>query len=146
MLNCMVLNGDTQAIQALVDYFEKLNSALADVRKLVQKEEMPLFVKEGNKIVRLTKEEILYIEGFGDYVKIYSLTQKPFLSQISLKRFETILDSRYFCRVHRSYIVSILHINCIEHKRIQIKNQLIPSVCLYKNKLKGGHGRTIRST
>ena len=59
MLNCMVLNGDTQAIQALVDYFEKLNSALADVRKLVQKEEMPLFVKEGNKIVRLTKEEIL---------------------------------------------------------------------------------------
>jgi DNA-binding LytR/AlgR family response regulator len=43
-----------------------------------------------------------------------------------LKRFEEFLDRNRFCRVHRSYIVSLSHINYIERKRIRIGEELIP--------------------
>lgn len=86
----------------------------------------PLFVKEGNKIIRLRKEEILFLEGYGDYVKIHVREGKPLLSQMSLKKFEEALPGKNFCRVHRSFIVAISQINYIEKKRIRIGKELIP--------------------
>lgn len=86
----------------------------------------PLFVREGNKIVRLCSEEILFLEGYGDYVKIHLRQGKPLLSQLSLKKFETTLPAAFFCRVHRSFIVAIPQINYIEKKRIRIGKELIP--------------------
>ena len=126
MLKCMILDRDIQALNAFVEYLEQMNAALADVRQLVKRKETPIFVREGNKIIRLKEDEILFIEGFGDYAKVYRSSGKPLLSQIPLKRFEEILDNRSFCRVYRSYIVSIPHINSIEHRRIQIGQSLIP--------------------
>lgn len=86
----------------------------------------PLFVREGNKIIRLRKEEILFIEGYGDYAKIHLCEGKTLLSQISLKKFEETLPDDEFCRVHRSFIVSLSQINYIERKRIRIGKELIP--------------------
>lgn len=86
----------------------------------------PFFVKEGNKIIRLCKEEILFLEGYGDYVKIHLRDGKLLLSQMSLKRFEEFLPGTNFCRVHRSYIVALSQINYIEKKRIRIGKELIP--------------------
>lgn len=112
----------------LNSYFERLYKAIDHVHDMIDKEqaEQPLFVKEGNKIVRVDQSEILYLEGYGDYVKIHHTNGKILLSQVSLKRFETCLDKKKFCRVHRSYIIAILHINYIERKRIRIGNELIP--------------------
>ena len=88
--------------------------------------EQPVFVREGSKIIRLRREDILFLEGYGDYVKIHRTTGKPLLSQVSLKRFEENLADGLFCRVHRSYIVSLSHISYIERKRIRIGDELIP--------------------
>lgn len=107
---------------------EKLDKALADVHEVLNKEqvEQPVFVREGSRIIRLQREEILFLEGYGDYVKIHRTTGKPLLSQVSLKRFEEYLDTHSFCRVHRSYIVALAQINYIERKRIRIGQELIP--------------------
>ena len=51
---------------------------------------------------------------------------KPILSQVSLNRLVECLSGNNFCRVHRSYIVSLSHINYIERKRIRIDGALIP--------------------
>ena len=86
----------------------------------------PVFLREGTRIVRLNQEDILYLEGYGgDYIKVHRTEGKPILSQVSLKRFEECLGGN-FCRVHRSYIVSLSHINYIERKRIRIDGALIP--------------------
>lgn len=85
-----------------------------------------IFVREGNRIIRLLTDDILFLEGFGDYVKVYRTTEKTLLLRVSLKRFEEILEKRLFCRVHRSYIVSVSRIDYIEHKRIRIGQTLIP--------------------
>ncbi|MCC8198786.1 MAG: LytTR family transcriptional regulator [Tannerellaceae bacterium] len=128
MLKCITFEGDASSLNTLMEYFEKLDKALADVHKVLHKEQadQPIFVKEGSKIIRVPREDILYLEGYGDYVKIHRTTDKPLLSQMSLKRFESSLSSRDFCRVHRSYIVAISQINYIERKRIRIGNELIP--------------------
>ena len=49
-------------LNALMGYFEKLDKALADVHEVLHKEqtEQPVFVREGSKIIRLRKEEILF--------------------------------------------------------------------------------------
>lgn len=128
MLKCITFDGDASMLHTLIGYFEKLDQALAEVHEVLHQEQaqQPIFVREGNKIMRLRREEILFLEGYGDYVKIHRINGKPLLSQVSLKRFEECLCGNRFCRVHRSYIVSIAHINYIERKRIRIENELIP--------------------
>ena len=123
MLKCITFDGDASTLNTLMGYFEKLDKALADVHQVLSKEqtERPIFVREGSKIIRLRREE-----GYGDYVKVHRINGKPLLTQVSLKRFEEFLDRNRFCRVHRSYIVSLSHINYIERKRIRIGEELIP--------------------
>ena len=121
MLKCITFDGDTSTLNTLMGYFEKLDKALADVHQALSKEqtERPIFVREGSKIIRLRREEILFLE-------VHRINGKPLLTQLSLKRFEEFLDRNRFCRVHRSYIVSLSHINYIERKRIRIGEELIP--------------------
>lgn len=128
MLKCITFDGDASTLNTLMGYFEKLDKALHEVHEILYKEqsEQPIFVREGSKIIRLHKDEILFLEGFGDYVKVHRTSGKPLLSQSSLKRFEENLDRSLFCRVHRSYIVALSQINYIERKRIRIGNEMIP--------------------
>ena len=94
MLKCITFDGDTSTLNTLMGYFEKLDKALADVHQALSKEqtERPIFVREGSKIIRLRREEILFLEGYGDYVKVHRINGKPLLTQVSLKRFEEFLD------------------------------------------------------
>lgn len=128
MLKCITFDGDASTLNDLIGYFEKLDKALADVHEVLYKEqtEQSIFIREGTKIIRLRREEILFPEGYGDYVKIHHTTGKPLLSQVSLKRFEECLGGTCFCRVHRSYIVALFHISYIERKWIKIESELIP--------------------
>lgn len=139
MLKCITFDGDASTLNALMGYFEKLDKALSDVHEVLHKEqtEQPIFVREGSKIIRIHKEEILFLEGYGDYVKIHRTTGKPLLSQVSLKRFEEKLGEGLFCRVHRSYIVALPQINYIERKRIRIGDELIPISDSYLSGLMG---------
>ena len=75
MLKCITFDGDTSTLNTLMGYFEKLDKALADVHQVLSKEqtERPIFVREGSKIIRLRREEILFLEGDGDYVKVHRI-------------------------------------------------------------------------
>ena len=142
MLKCITFDGDASTLDMLMGYFKRLDQALAEVHQVLDKEqaERLIFVKEGSKIVRLRCEEILYLEGYGDYVKIHRVSGKTLLTQVSLRRFEECLDKERFCRVHRSYIVSLAHINYIEHKRIRIGDALLPISDSYLPALMGKLG------
>ncbi|MDR1161261.1 MAG: LytTR family transcriptional regulator [Tannerellaceae bacterium] len=128
MLKCITFDGDAATLDSLMSYLEKLDKVLEEIHEGLQKKQTErfLFVKEGNRMIRLPPEDILFLEGYGDYVKIHRTNGKLLLSQVSLKRFENCLAGQPFCRVHRSYIVAIAHINYIEHKRIRIGKELIP--------------------
>ena len=72
-----------------------------------------IVVKNGQKIVILSVDDIDYFEAQDDYVMLHSSKGK-FLKQKTMKYFEEHLDNKNFIRVHRSYIAKINSIQQIE--------------------------------
>ncbi|WP_352422224.1 LytTR family DNA-binding domain-containing protein [Proteiniphilum sp.] len=92
-----------------------------------------IFVKSDYKLLHVLFDDILYIEGLKDYVKIYTEGQpKPILSLISLKSLEEDLPPDRFMRVHRSYIIHKNKISSINKKRIIIGEKQIPMGDTYR--------------
>ena len=94
-----------------------------------------LFLKSEYKIRRINFNDILYIEGLKDYVKVYLSGQdKPILSLNTIKVLEQKLPEEHFMRVHRSYIVNLDKIDTIERGRIVFGKVYIPVSDQYKDK------------
>ncbi len=94
-----------------------------------------LFLKSDYKIKRINFNDILYIEGLKDYVKVYTYNDpKPVLSLTSLKTLEAKLPESKFMRVHRSFIVNLDRIATIERSRIVFGKAYIPVSEQYKDK------------
>lgn len=84
-----------------------------------QKAESDLVFKTDYKQVRVKPENILYIEGMGEYLKIYHLdATTPLVVLMSMKRILEQLPDDRFARVHKSYIVNLRRI--INNSRTQI--------------------------
>ncbi len=86
-----------------------------------------ILVKTDYKTILIKLNNILYIEGLKDYIKIYtSGNSKPVITLNSLKRLQQNLPSDKFSRVHKSYIVGLDHINAINKTQVMIKDKFIP--------------------
>ncbi len=94
-----------------------------------------LFLKSDYKIHRINFDDILYIEGLKDYVKVYLRNEpKPLLTISSMKQIEAKLPVTRFMRVHRSFIVNLSRIEIIERFRIVFGKVYIPVSDQYKDK------------
>ncbi|BBE18759.1 two-component system response regulator [Aquipluma nitroreducens] len=94
-----------------------------------------LFLKSEYKIRRINFNDILYIEGLKDYIKVYTTGEdKPVLSLNSIKSLEQKLPEDQFMRVHRSFIVNLNKIDTIERSRIIFGKTYIPVSDQYKDK------------
>lgn len=92
-----------------------------------------IIVKSEYKLIQIAINDILYIEGLKDYVKIYlDNGQKNIMTLMSMKLLERYLPISKFLRVHRSYIVNTTKIKTIERNRIIFGNQYIPVSESYK--------------
>jgi DNA-binding LytR/AlgR family response regulator len=84
-----------------------------------------LLIKADRKLYRLPLEELLYLQAYGDYVKIVCrnkvVTPKEKLSQL-----EQLLPEQHFLRVHRSYIIALDKVEYMEGNLVFIKGQPIP--------------------
>ncbi len=79
------------------------------------------------KQMKIFSDEILYIEGLKDYVKIYFVDQaKPLLTRLNLKGIEAKLPPTGFCRIHYSYLVSMANINSFQKNRLIIADKELP--------------------
>ncbi len=135
----------------IVDYllkpfsFEEFLVAVHKVQKLISLEQKTvtrveannefLFLKSDYKIRRINFNDILYIEGMKDYVKVHiQNSSKPVLSITSLKLLESKLPDDIFMRVHRSFIVNLEKIDTIERSRIIFGKDYIPVSEQYKER------------
>jgi len=93
-----------------------------------------IFVKADYKLVKIDIDDILYIEGLKDYLKIYTEGQtQPIVTHITMKVMEEMLPSEKFLRVHRSFIVQKNKIRIVEHNRIVFGKVYIPVSDSYKD-------------
>lgn len=94
-----------------------------------------LFVKSEYKIVKIKLNDITYIEGMREYVRIHTLNGKPVMTLMSMKLLEEKLPADRFLRVHRSFIVNLTQITVVERNRIIFDKEVyIPVSEQYKNK------------
>ena len=125
-----------------VNYSEFMEAANKALRWFVMEEranaqgdvEDCIIVKSEYKLVQIPIDDILYIEGLKDYVKIYlEGAGGCIMSLMSMKTFESGLPSSRFMRVHRSFIVQMSKVRMIERNRIVFGKQYIPISDTYKN-------------
>jgi len=90
-----------------------------------------IFVKTENRLEKITINDILYIEGMRDYLRIHTPLKKIMTLQ-SFTELEQLLPAHLVCRVHKSYMVAINKIESIERSRITIAGRLIPVSDTYK--------------
>ena len=94
------------------------------------------FINVSHKLHKLFYDDILYLEGYKDYTKVYLKTAtSPLLILHNLKYFEDLFDENEFSRIHRSYIVPIRKINTVSRKSVTIGNQTLPVSDNYRDKL-----------
>lgn len=103
-------------------------------RQVENQEEESIVVKSGYKFYRINYNDLLYIEGQREYVTFHN-TKQRITTLASLKDLEEKLPSSRFIRVHKSYIVSIKHIELIDKNILHISGQKLPVGGSYKDRL-----------
>ncbi len=87
-----------------------------------ERSEVPyMFVRENAKVVQIFFNDILWVEGLRDYVKIVT-SNRTIITHTTMKRMEELLPSLDFVRTQRSYIVRIAAIKAINGNMIEMKD------------------------
>ena len=90
-----------------------------------------LFIKTEYRYERIDINDILYIEGMKDYLRIVCGDKKIMTLQ-SFQMIEESLPSGNFCRIHKSYMVAIDKIRSVERGVVLIGDQRIPVSSTYR--------------
>lgn len=86
-----------------------------------------IIVKSVYKLQQIPLDDILYVEGLKDYMKIVVENEpKGIMTLMNMRTLEQALPANRFMRVHRSFIVNLSKIRVIERKRIVFGNTYIP--------------------
>jgi len=93
-----------------------------------------LFIHSEYQLTKIFIHEMAYIEGLGNYIKIYLInSSKPILSKSSMKALEEKLPAGKFARVHKSFIVMLDKISSIRNESLRIKETEIPISRSYRD-------------
>ena len=119
------------------DFLKAANKAL----KWFEERERPegyrsdrfVFVKSDYKLQKIAFDDILYIEGVKDYVRITMANGDKIMSLMNLKKLEDRLPSPEFMRIHRSYIVHMNKIEVVDRLRVVFGTTYIPISDSYKD-------------
>ena len=94
-----------------------------------------MFIKSEYKLLRVCLDDILYVEGLKDYVRICLKNGEKIMSLMSMKKLEDYLPHPEFLRTHRSYIVHMPEVRSIDRFRIVFGDVFIPISDNYKEEV-----------
>ena len=109
----------TQAIIKAQEYLDYINKADQSVEKNI-------FIRSDFNLVKIPVNDILYIEGLADYLKIYIKDRKTIVARMPMKDMMEKLPSTDFIRVHRSFILPFGRIEAVRGTTIFIGDQEFP--------------------
>ena len=92
-----------------------------------------MFVKSDYKLVRVDFDDIIYIEGLKDYVRIFLENGEKIMSLMNMKTLEDFLPKPEFIRIHRSYIVHTNKVKLVDRMRFVFGDTYIPVSDSYKD-------------
>ena len=84
-----------------------------------------LFIRANKKVHKVSIDDIYFIEGLGDYIKI-NLKDSHLVTNYSMKKMEDLLPPKDFFRIHKSFIIRFDKISTIEGNLVEINNKKLP--------------------
>ncbi len=109
----------------------RMAEAATGSMELSEGEEQPyilndrIFIRHKEKMLKLMLADILFIEADRNYSRIFT-AGKEYLLSTTLKTIEQKLPLQLFQRVHRSYIINLLHVEEVGEHQVRIGQKLIP--------------------
>ncbi|MBC9931231.1 LytR/AlgR family response regulator transcription factor [Chitinophaga qingshengii] len=87
--------------------------------------ERDIYIKTGEKLVRVLLEDIIFIEAMENYVNIHT-THGRYLTHATLKAVAENVTGPEFVQTHKSYIINTRKITSIEGNRISMGQAFVP--------------------
>lgn len=94
-----------------------------------------VFVNANYSLVKIRIQDITFIEGMKDYVKINLVDGKPVMTRMGLRSIEEKLGSERFMRVHKSYVIALDKIESVQKAQLVMMGIEIPIGEGYRNSL-----------
>lgn len=104
---------------------QKVEEQLALLSQADRSNEEYIFIKSNKKTIRVGFNEIFFIEGLGDYIKIH-LKDHHLVTNLSMKKMEKLLPEADFYRIHKSFIIRFDKVIALMGNMVEIGNQKIP--------------------
>lgn len=114
-------------------YYE---SPMRQAEKSLYNESDFVFLRVEHDLVRVYLKDILYIEGYKDYIKVFTAGGNMIKALATMKGIEEKLPESSFMRVHRSFIVSLDKIESIHNNTLKIGRAIIPVTAQFKDEFK----------
>ena len=103
-----------RTVQKIVEYHQFRNAA-------PEAEPTCLYVRSEYRLIKVDLDDITYIEGLSDYIKIHlKSTPHPLLTLMTMKGILEELPENDFARIHRSYIVAIDQVKSIQNRKAEM--------------------------
>ncbi len=121
-----------KAVNKVVEKFSeiKVNEDIPD-----EQHPQTIFIKEDQVTYQVNLNDILFIEAYGNYLKVHTL-KKVYVTRDTMHDMESKLPEKMFMRVHKSFIISLSKIASVSGNRVFINKQEIPVGEMYKIALK----------
>jgi DNA-binding LytR/AlgR family response regulator len=115
----------------------KLNKLMGDEASVttspsVSQTDAFVYLKVDRDMKKIFIDDIVYIESWKDYVKVFLTAEKSLLVKQSISTMENLFSDHKFMRIHRSYIISLDKISCYNGLFVQLGTTEIPIGRLYK--------------
>ena len=91
-------------------------------------------VRSDRKNIKLSLNDILYIESIKDYIKVVTVSGTIITKQ-SISSVEEVLPRELFIRIHRSYIVAINKIESYNYEMVWIRKLQLPISRMYRHEV-----------
>jgi len=122
-------------VKAINKAREKIGAGAAVPAEAAEPQRM-LLIKENKRFIRVALDDVLFVEGMKDYLKIHTKT-KVIITHMTMTKMETMLDEATFLRVNRSYIVQKAAIKAITGNVIEtINNAELPIGVNYRESIR----------
>ncbi|WP_031442465.1 LytR/AlgR family response regulator transcription factor [Arenibacter algicola] len=91
----------------------------------MSEEDVYIFVKSSLKKHKVVINDIMWIEGLGDYIKLVT-NEGNIVILSTMKSFEKQLPKYKFLRIHKSYIVNLERIEKFNRKNVEVEGRQVP--------------------
>jgi DNA-binding LytR/AlgR family response regulator len=116
-----------KAVNKAVDRAQKERQTAPGSAAPAEPKEEYLTIRADRKLYKIHFDDLVYVEGQRAYVTLHT-RQKNITALIAMKDLETQLPADRFIRIHKSFIVSVRHMEALEGNMLEITGKIKLSI------------------